>query len=255
MWQAVARTHGSYDVRRRLLIIATFLLAGMVVNVAVAWGCAVWLDSGGPIHGSPKRGVTAADDPRWWVWVVDARGSTMVKSWASRDSPRLAALPPDATQDEIDSWLSGEPIRVPNDLVPVPVWSRASGMPTAANYAQGNAALWEDAAGWPMRCLASLHQDVVRPNAGTSWGLRFGASQGLLGLPRVLPLRPIWLGFAVNTVFYAMTLWLLLCGPFGLRRLIRIRRGLCPKCTYPMGKLDVCTECGHVLPNRPGAVA
>ncbi len=28
--------------RRRLLIVAVFLLAGAVVNVAVAWGCVIW---------------------------------------------------------------------------------------------------------------------------------------------------------------------------------------------------------------------
>ncbi|MHC4092208.1 MAG: hypothetical protein ACYSVY_18375, partial [Planctomycetota bacterium] len=31
--------------KRRLLIIAIFLLAGAVVNVAVAWGCAAWAPS------------------------------------------------------------------------------------------------------------------------------------------------------------------------------------------------------------------
>ncbi len=240
--------------RRRLITILIFLLAGAVVNVAVAWGCALWLDSGGPIHSSPKRGVTAADYPRWWVWVIDARGSTMVKSWASRDPPRLGALPPDATQDEIDAWLSGEPIRVPNDLVPVPAWSRASAMPTEANYGQGKAAIWEDAAGWPMRGRASLHQEDVGQHAGTSWGLRFVASQGFLGLPRVLPLRPIPVGFAVNAIFYAAVLWLLISGPFVLRRFIRVKRGLCPACAYPMGEAAVCTECGKELPKRAVAV-
>ena len=67
---------------------------------------------------------------------------------------------------------------------------------------------------------------------------------------RALPLRPIWPGFAVNTLFYAVVLWLLIPGPFVLRRLIRIRRGLCPKCTYPMGESAVCSECGCELPNR-----
>jgi hypothetical protein len=65
-----------------------------------------------------------------------------------------------------------------------------------------------------------------------------------------LPLRLIWPGFAVNTIFYAAILWLLIPGPFALRRLIRRRRGLCPKCGYPMGESDACTECGKPLPKR-----
>ncbi len=65
-----------------------------------------------------------------------------------------------------------------------------------------------------------------------------------------LPLGPIWPGFAVNTLFYAAVLWLLIPGPFALRRLIRRQRGLCPKCGYPMGESSVCTECGVELAKR-----
>ena len=35
-----------------------------------------------------------------------------------------------------------------------------------------------------------------------------------------------------------------------LRRFWRLRRGLCPKCAYPMGESSVCTECGCGLPKR-----
>ena len=66
----------------------------------------------------------------------------------------------------------------------------------------------------------------------------------------VLPYHPIWPGFAVNTAFYATVLWLLICVSLALRRFIRMKRGLCPKCTYPMGESPVCTECGKALPRR-----
>ena len=65
-----------------------------------------------------------------------------------------------------------------------------------------------------------------------------------MGLSRVLPLRPILLGSALNTLFYAAMLWLALCGPFALRRLIRVKRGRCPACGYPVGASPLCTECG-----------
>ncbi len=67
-------------------------------------------------------------------------------------------------------------------------------------------------------------------------------------IERVLPLGMIWPGFAVNTLLYAAVLWLLVPGPFALRRFLRVRRGLCPKCAYPMGESSVCTECGRELP-------
>ncbi len=71
---------------------------------------------------------------------------------------------------------------------------------------------------------------------------------GRFGGDYPLPLHPIWPGFAVNTLFYAGIVWLLIPGSFALRRLIRHRRGLCPKCAYPIGESAVCTECGRELP-------
>ena len=66
----------------------------------------------------------------------------------------------------------------------------------------------------------------------------------------LVPLRPVWPGFAINTVFYAFILWPLFAvggTPFALRRRRRIKRGLCPKCAYPVGTNDVCTECGAAV--------
>ena len=65
---------------------------------------------------------------------------------------------------------------------------------------------------------------------------------------RLLPYLPIWPGFTVNTLFYAALLWLVIPGPFALRRLIRVRRGLCPACGYDLrhGEHEVCPECGVI---------
>ncbi len=68
--------------------------------------------------------------------------------------------------------------------------------------------------------------------------------------PSFVPLRPIWRGLAANTLLFAAVLWLLVCGPFVLRRFVRVKRGLCPWCAYPMGESPTCTECGKPLPNR-----
>jgi len=57
-------------------------------------------------------------------------------------------------------------------------------------------------------------------------------------------LRPLWPGFAINTLFYAGVLWVMCCGPFALQRMIRKRRGRCPQCAYPIGQSPACTECG-----------
>ena len=81
-------------------------------------------------------------------------------------------------------------------------------------------AVIQKASGWPSRSLSwratsrsylSIDSDQVR-----------------------LPLRPIWPGFAINTLFYAVALWLLFAAPFALRRRRRIKRGWCLKCGYDL---------------------
>ncbi len=66
---------------------------------------------------------------------------------------------------------------------------------------------------------------------------------------RLLPLRPLWPGFAFNTVFYAVLLWILWLSPFVVRRAIRRKRGRCVNCGYDLrgtsgGGGEVCPECG-----------
>jgi hypothetical protein len=105
-------------------------------------------------------------------------------------------------------------------------------------------------AGWPARGLAyaamypgsQWQQRLDRWHAGIATPWKFNSTG--LGIQRRLPLCPLWPGFAINTVFYAFILWLLFAAPFALRRRRRIKRGLCPKCAYPVGASPVCTECG-----------
>ena len=94
--------------------------------------------------------------------------------------------------------------------------------------------------GWPLRSLEMEERLVVDLEAGSLLSYQFAR------------FRPLWPGLAVSTLFYAGLLWLLIPGPFALRRFLRVRRGLCPKCAYPMGESAVCTECGGaLLPGRP----
>jgi hypothetical protein len=69
---------------------------------------------------------------------------------------------------------------------------------------------------------------------------------------RALPFRFIWPGFAINTIFYAVLLWLLWIAPGRIKRVIRIRGHRCPACGYqiaPGGGIGpVCSECGAALP-------
>ncbi len=174
--------------KRRIIIVAIFLLAGAVVNVAVA--CVIWCSvlrctvssPGGPFRSvGYHRGYSLPVQPssRHWAVILQVGWPTFA----------LRSEPPPGTYSV------------------------------------------------PQRRSYPSHSFVVTST---------GRSRGEL----VLSLRPIWPGFTVNTVFYAVILWLLILGPFVLRRFIRARRGLCPKCAYPMGESPICSECGKALPQR-----
>ena len=110
-------------------------------------------------------------------------------------------------------------------------------------------------AGWPMRALAGqvlYERDHIRV-VHTWYAPRSYGHRGL-------PLCPLWPGFAINTLFYAIILWLLIPGPFVLRRVIRIKRGRCPKCGYDLrgappevGAGAGCPECGWKRGSEPAA--
>ena len=109
--------------------------------------------------------------------------------------------------------------------------------------------------GWPRLCLFRRLTDIETmahgfvPGSNTEYGLVVGPRiWGVLGgqaFPR-LPIRPIWPGFAINTVFYAVLLWMLWLSPFVVRRAVRRKRGHCIKCNYDLrGDFSCgCPECG-----------
>jgi hypothetical protein len=230
---------------RRLVIAALLLALGGVVNVAVAWGCALFIDGGRPLIASAVRGVTALEPPRWEILAGRRPGSMVIRSDASGIPPPPVPLPPDATPDEIAAWMQGglSAFNRPH-VVAVPDWSRASAPPDETGFEQR--AVWEDARGWPMLCLVSYSLDFGG-RAETPCAIDLGGTQGPMGLPRVLPLRPILISFAANTLGYAMVLWAIVLGPSATRRIIRRRRHLCPACGYPVGESKLCTECGRAV--------
>ena len=72
--------------------------------------------------------------------------------------------------------------------------------------------------------------------------------------PASVSLRPIWPGFAINTLFYAAILGIMFAAVGVLRRKRRARRGLCVKCAYDLRGIDSsqCPECGEVIRQSRG---
>ncbi len=267
--------------KRRLLVIAICLLLGAVVNVAVAWGCAL-----GQLFLAAEQTAIRLEGDRYRFWRVDVqrrRGAVrVVSAWLDPsfrlpvnqggvrlvygdEGPPPASLAPHWAESVIPDcdgdhfhcrvttaygwprsslWCAENQsftLRQPNTArevaygVPLPVGASLPTLPAVSQKRDGPVFLG--------RFLASLPQrlgDRGDPRSSVPFDPQAA---------RMAPLAPIWPAFAINTIFYATLLWL----PFVLRRFLRLKRGLCPKCAYPMGESAVCTECGCGLPKRAGA--
>ena len=232
--------------RRIILRVIVLLLLGAVINVAVAWGCATTVS----LVGEPDNvAIGTLHSERWSVWsviVFSKVGSELCYSTLDN----TGHLNSDA----------GDPGAL------VPEWFPEHQAWTTQSAAHG---LVGEARGWPCRALRALWEVDLRDGANTQqvvsgidlislpWRTPVGTT-----LPRILPLRPIWPGFAINTIFYAALLWglwLVFCvGPGFVRRRIRRGRGQCLHCGYDLrgqppeaGASGKCPECGDTMSVRP----
>jgi hypothetical protein len=218
------------------LRIAIVLLLGAVVNVAVAWGCAGCTPIGS------WRTVPIGD-----ALPLEVQ-SLIPVGWNSSDTNQITLI--------FKSQSNPEAIGV--RLTHLGVFEGRGGF--GAGFGRE---LLIIRSGWPAVSMAceGLISNLPTQTAPAQPEWQYGLSASYLPrvqspqtgfwpatIARALPLRPTWPGFVLNTLFYAVIVWPLICGPFALRRFVRTRRGLCPACAYPMGNSSVCTECGKVLP-------
>lgn len=125
-------------------------------------------------------------------------------------------------------------------------------------------------AGWPHKAIQGflLYSGVVQ-NADEKWLLCDSSMLSRLHAYRhevnfspyrpsrrasLLPLRPMWVGFVTNSLFYSLILFGVWCVPLALNRLRRWRRrmtGRCEFCGYDMSGTCAlrCSECG--MPHVP----
>jgi hypothetical protein len=233
-------------VKRRLVKLVAFLLLGAIVNVAVAWGCAL----------SVRLTRTFLRDNRGWDWLSEEGWRPLPDhGWVMHVIEYQLCR---GTGVEFQSLLEAEDIK--RDAPPM------------SALLAGTCSAQMVSAGWPLR---SMHGRFVDPTVHTRTQIPAGSgimhrvecdlpilphakSASCMHVPyariggrefggRIVPFAPLWSGFAINTVFYAVILWVLFAAPFALRRRRRIRRGLCPACAYPVGASDACTECGAVV--------
>ena len=198
------------------------------MNVAVAWGFALWSEL--------ARSPAAVDLPVPTAWPAYLEGCHWPPPSAAS---RAAEVGPGVTILSVNG----------GDLQATSTGS--AGGPRALRVGMSSFRFGLPMRGLEWRMYTGSRLDPVKA-AGEAAGLRRGImvpsfipTRGPWYLRR-LPLTPLWPGFAVNTLLYGIILWLLIPGPFVLRRRIRIRGGRCPQCGYDLrGDLQRgCPECG-----------
>jgi hypothetical protein len=227
---------------------AISLLAGAVVNVAVAWGIAAWMPLRATSH---KVALTSRGFNPGMLVPYSGLG------WCTRE---WETTPPPGT-DAIFMWPSGvESANEPGDVIVDNHEIRAD-WGHGFQYVSGDPAADYDsverAVGWP--CLAlwcGLDASSARGYAmlggielrtWPSW-LRWVRPKP----ERYLPYRPIWGGILVNTAGFALATLCMVVGLSRIRRGPRRCRGLCPSCSYSLAGLPfpTCPECGWKPRNR-----
>jgi len=204
----------------RLIVKAcSLLLLGAILNLAVAWGPAVWfgLLNGCGVYSSPPTN----EEIRWWNAVV---------------SPGIDDEPPEV--DRLDF---------------LPIGFDYETMNSNSEAGEVSAQRWRS--GLPLRSMGHYSWAIKpktfdAPEWHGSWRLAFDMHHNGGWTTVEMPLTPLWPGFVVDTLVFAALAALILGGWRWMGRRWRLMRSRCPACNYPLGTSPVCTECGAPLPAR-----
>lgn len=194
---------------------AVLVGVGALLTIAVAWACALWVPLGVERDHAPGPLAWSRPVPADWP-------SSPLSRMEARRFGRHSVLEDATDQRSVLRWLENDPES--NGAQRVPVF-----------------ASWVDRSGWPWKALeCQILPGKIHSGIGVPYWM---ANQ--MGDDAVLPLRVLWPGFALNTVFYACIAWVLAAAPSSLRRWLRVRRGRCQACGYDrQGITAVCPECG-----------
>jgi len=210
---------------RRVRLIAACALAGVVVNVLVAWA---------------------------FVLLGGFRGGALHVRYADGRPLDAPILVPEGW--DIATWRELHGVGLRMDMVSEREWVGSSLILSLNGGPQRTVTHYR--AGFPFLALTWVGEgsDVPEQNptgVARAWwmGIDVGWAARAGGVPRSgieprLPVRPAWPGFALNTLVYGAAALGVITSVGGIRRSRRRRRGLCVRCGYDVGGLAVCPECG-----------
>lgn len=208
--------------RRRFNRVLVAIAAAALTNIAVAWVLALTSE----VASAPAiAAYHYADDGSMRLVNVQR------KSGAIRYSADRPHTPSDIFRAAIEQG------RIPRavDILPQFAMNRLASDELRVNEAYG----------WPLpglRCGFDIEHDGKWRMKGAIPVLRQGSRKAV-----GLPLRLIWLNFAIDTALYATLWYAAIWGWRDLRGLRRARLGCCARCGYPVGESNTCSECGNPL--------
>lgn len=243
---------------RYILPILLCLFLGCVTSIAVAWGCAYFLDAKPSDWDFPS---VEEEVILWDLRVRQGKGYYAIicgrctyteeyreikrkmlgerEALASALAQQGRQLPPREKREIIS----------PDQLTKyIPAWvPDLANLPLNSSLRDYTNTLILDARGWP--CVSMVCQQVLTPKGVSSHvlaGIELEDTLNSWNLPYALPLRPIWSGLLINTLFYGAIWVVIFLGLLSTRRAIRKKLGICPKCAYNLlGELQKgCPECG-----------
>lgn len=251
------------------------LLLGAATTLAVAWSCATWSEMS---RQTPVAFLAMTQDAGWWFSAdcfggLGATRRELSAAWARTDAEGHLVSQSDRIQITKDHFIFRGYLGLPNFATSPPPeppvhrlpidhtrWSRLAGLSNFDNQS-GDFVEEEGAFGWPMLamwCSFETRTWVIAEDGKRTWqparptslyqpsaSFQFSLPAGMGDRP--LPLRPIALGFVVDTAFYSFAWWSLLLGIPRARRWNRCRKNRCVQCAYELRGIDSqhCPECGR----------
>lgn len=227
--------------------ILIWLTLGIISTVAVSW-TAVYMNYGKYKYEREKAWWIDKDRPLKWTTIVDR------DYWYSRVTYMFHDY--NSNPDEFVNFsnsIRSQNRRQEHPVEMLPYW--------ASHLYSDKADIWTDsetaythgviATGWPLRALKYERYGAFVDSKVQEV---YGEFRIDLGREKIsgrmtyilLPLIPVWPGFIFNVILYS-TPWIFIFGGYSsTKRVIRRRRGKCPKCAYDLrGDFESgCSECG-----------